>query len=309
VRNCEILGVLGEGSFGSVLMMREPNTGKEYALKVVRKEQMRAENQEEMMRSERDLMMLLDCEFIVRLYRAYEDNEFVALLLEVCFGGELYDVYSENDIYGDEAHARFYLASVALGLLHLHNKRIVWRDLKLENLLIDCKGYLKLTDMGIAKMVLGVTYTICGTADYFAPETLRQSGHNRAVDWWACGVLTFIMMTGFAPFDAPDNASIYRNIVKGITKVNFPKSMSPESVEVVKALCKKKPNDRLPMQRGGASKFMDLPFFKGLSFDDLGMKKVDAPFVPQPFDKSTVEKRELSRPLNLDYKELSDWND
>merc|ERR1712232_1292472 len=155
--------------------------------------------------NEKKCMELLSSPFIVRLFGAYRDDEHIYLLLEPCFGGELFDFFNANkQFWGCPVHARFYAACVSCGLEHMHGRRVIYRDLKLENCLLNSSGYVKLTDMGIAKMVVGKTYTCCGTADYFAPETLRQTGHNRAVDWWALGVLIFIMMTGRSPFDAPD---------------------------------------------------------------------------------------------------------
>merc|ERR1719356_1856551 len=134
--------------------------------------------------------------------------------------------------------AKFYIGCVTMGLSHMHLKRVIYRDLKLENCLLDCSGYLKLTDMGIAKHVIGKTFTVCGTADYFAPETLRQQGHNRAVDWWASGVLLFIMMTGRSPFDAPETQQIYKNIIKGIAKVCFPENFASDLTDTIKSLCR-----------------------------------------------------------------------
>ncbi|CAL1167282.1 unnamed protein product [Cladocopium goreaui] len=139
----------------------------------------------------------------------------VYFLLQAALGGELFDVYTDQDFWGQADKARFYVACVALGLSHLHSKHVIWRDLKLENCLMDAKGYLKITDFGISKMVTGKTYTVCGTADYFAPETLKQVGHNRAADWWALGIMLFIMIAGYSPFDAPEVTQIYKNIIKG----------------------------------------------------------------------------------------------
>merc|ERR1712151_234582 len=133
---------------------------------------------------------------------------------------------------------------------HMHSRRVIYRDLKLENCLLTLQGYLKLTDLGIGKVCVGKTYSVCGTADYFAPETLRQIGHNRAVDWWAAGVLLFIMLSGRSPFDAPEVPQIYKNIIKGMSKVAFPSPCPSDAKDVVRALCKKKPEDRLPMQKG-----------------------------------------------------------
>merc|ERR1719162_2329143 len=136
-------------------------------------------------------------------------------------------------MFGSEKHAKFYAACVAMGLEHMHSRRVIYRDLKLENCLITITGYLRLTDLGIGKVCVGKTYTVCGTTDYFAPETLRQTGHNRAVDWWALGVMIFIMMSGRSPFDAPDAMQIYKKIIKGFPKVHFPPDITDTCVSIV----------------------------------------------------------------------------
>merc|ERR1719454_2331940 len=189
--------------------------------------------------------LLKDSDFIVKLCSTYRDATNVYLLLEPCFGGELFDVYNEHLCFGSERHAKFYSACVTLGLEHMHDRKIIYRDLKLENCLLTTSGYMKLTDMGLAKVVIGKTYTVCGTADYFAPETLKQVGHNRAVDWWALGVMVFIMMSGRSPFDAEDAMQIYKNVVKGFKKETFPSDFSDELITFIKGLCRKKPEERI----------------------------------------------------------------
>merc|ERR1712056_20701 len=175
------------------------------------------ENRGQSVQNERSILYLIESDFVVRLYMTYQDRNNIFFMMEPVLGGELFDVYSDNDLFGQINVARFYIACVTFALQHLHQKRVIYRDLKLENCLVDGSGYLKLTDMGIAKIVIGKTYTICGTADYFAPETLKNTGHNRAVDWWACGILLFIMASGQSPFDAPDVTQIYKNIMKGFS--------------------------------------------------------------------------------------------
>merc|ERR1712176_318752 len=147
----------------------------------------------------------------------------------------------DHDLFGKMNYARFYIGCVINALWHMHFKRVIYRDLKLENCLLDEMGYCKITDFGIAKVVVGKTYTVCGTADYFAPETLKQVGHNRAVDWWALGIMLFIMMAGRSPFDAEDVMQIYKNIVKGFKNYTFPSEFSPELTNLVKGICRKVP--------------------------------------------------------------------
>ncbi|CAJ1390036.1 unnamed protein product [Effrenium voratum] len=204
------------------------------------------------------------------------------------------------------AKAAFYVACVALGLSHLHEKHVIWRDLKLENCLLTSKGYVKLTDMGIAKMVTGKTFTVCGTADYFAPETLKQVGHNRAVDWWALGVMLFIMIAGHSPFDAPEVTQIYKNIIRGLSKVQFPAGFSPEAEECVRSLCRKKPEDRITMQRGGIQNLWALAFFNGMNWEAVQDQTWPPPFVPET-DYDKISNRQLSRHVHIVWEGLQPW--
>jgi len=304
MERCKVSGALGEGSFGLVLLLSDQATSNKYALKGLNKAQLQKSNQEKMAEHERRVMLLFDSDFIVRLYGVYQDQNFIYLLLEPVFGGELYDVYTQQHLFGLEDHALFYIASVSLGLTHMHEHQVVWRDLKLENCLITTEGYLKLTDMGIAKRVAGKTFTVCGTADYFAPEVLRQRGHNRAADWWACGVLLFIMLSGRSPFDASDVTQIYKNIIKGMPKANFPKDLRADAKEVILALCRKNPQERVTMQKGGLSNLQEMHFFSAFSWKELQARTLVAPYIPPPPDFEQIAQKKLSQEVVIDWDEL-----
>jgi serine/threonine protein kinase len=308
LQSCITCGGLGEGSFGLVYLTEHVATKKVYALKVVSKRHIIEEQLSNMMKNERDVMMLLDSDFVVRLYRAYHDDISIYLLLELVTGGELFDVYHDGDLFCNLPVARFYFACVIMGLEHLHEKRVIYRDLKMENCLLDSTGYVKLTDMGIAKVVVGKTYTVCGTADYLAPETLRQLGHNRAVDWWACGVLLFIMCSGRSPFDAMDVQQIYKNIIKGFSKVKFPDTFPSDLVDVVKSLGRKKPEERLTMQKGGVENLRELPYFSGLDWWSLASRELPAPCVPEPLDREKIAAKKLSKEVDVSSPEISEWD-
>lgn len=305
---CTVSGSLGEGSFGTVLYVRDAETHQSYAIKALNIGLLREQNQESMVKNERDLMQIMSSPFIVNLFHAYKNSDFVYFMMEAVLGGELFNLYSDNDLWGRLDLARFYVASVCLGLEHMHSHRVVWRDLKLENCLVDSRGYLKLTDFGIAKMVVGLTYTVCGTADYFAPEVLKQQGYNRGADWWACGVLLFIMMAGRSPFDAPAVHLIYKNIVKGMTKVTFPKGCPLAVEEFIRALCKKKPEERLAMRKGGINNLKTTDFFEDFRWDDLLGERMTPPFVPPALDLDAITSRP-HRGVNTDFNDLEAWDD
>jgi cGMP-dependent protein kinase len=291
-----------------VYLLRCPESQSLYALKGLCKKHIMEEKMEVSVKNERSTMDLLDSDFIVRLHKSYQDSRYIYFMLEAALGGELFDIYTENDLFGKIDHARFYVACITMGLSHMHLKRVIYRDLKLENCLLCPKGYCKLTDMGIAKVVIGKTYTVCGTADYFAPETLRQVGHNRAVDWWALGVMTFIMCAGRSPFDAPEVSQIYKNIIKGFSKVKFPKTFPSDLIDCIKSLCRKKPEERVTMQKGGVDNFKEMPFFSSICWEKVAHQKQDPPFIPAEIDFQKIRDKKAERPFTLDVNAVQAWD-
>jgi serine/threonine protein kinase len=308
VRRTERVGSLGEGQFGSVLLLRDKQTGSRYALKAMSKHTIAEEDIGQCVQNERSVMMLMESAFVVRLFQTYQDDANVFFMMEPVMGGDLFDIYNDCDLFGDICHARFYIACVAVGLSHMHAHRVMYRDLKLENCLVDDRGYLKLSDMGIAKVVVDKTFTVCGTADYFAPETLKQVGHDCAVDWWACGVLLFILATGKSPFDAPEVTEIFRNIFRGIGKVAIPENTPPDVVEVVKALCRKKPEERAVLQPDGSTGLKAMSFFAQLDWAGLERRELPAPFAPPPADLGKLAKKRLEREVDLRVEDVYEWD-
>merc|ERR1719284_2075716 len=154
--------------------------------------------------------------------------------MEPALGGEIYVIYHRKCFHGSLNHARYYIASVVLALEHLHERYVIYRDLKPENLLLGAKGHLKVTDMGLAKFTMGKTYTTCGTPEYFAPEVIRSTGQTRAVDWWTLGILTYELMAGSSPFVADNAMAMYGKVMKGIEKITFPAKAQGATEEIVK---------------------------------------------------------------------------
>lgn len=284
-------GVLGRGAFGYVSLERDAETGELYALKAMSKGHIVQEKLKAAVCNEKSCMELLSSDFVVSLVNTFTDEANVYLLLVPCFGGELFDVYTDHpSFFGSEQHCQFYSACVAMGLDHMHSRKIIYRDLKLENCLLTLTGYLKLTDLGIAKVCVGKTYTVCGTADYFAPETLRQTGHNRAVDWWAMGVMMFVMISGRSPFDAPDQMKIYRKIMKGFGKVSFPEECPELLSNCIRALCQKNPEERLTMGSLGVQNLKDHPWYRTFSWKNLDLQRMSAPYVPSKTEEQILAK-------------------
>merc|ERR1719394_1989828 len=200
--------------------------------------------------------------------------------MESALGGELYATYNRRNFHGSEKHAKFYIAGVICAFEHMHERRIIYRDLKPENLLINEEGKLKVTDMGLAKFVIGMTYTTCGTPDYFAPELIASIGHTNAVDWWTLGILIFELMSGHPPFESAYPMQIYSKVMKGINKVNFPPKCQGAVGDVIRALLKNEPSERLPMRPGGVKNLKAHKWFENFSWDDMANLAVDQPYKP-----------------------------
>merc|ERR1719507_1538686 len=189
--------------------------------------------------------------FVIRLNETYNGSQSLYFLLEPALGGELYATYARKGLHGSEKHARYYIAGTVLAFEHCHERRIIYRDLKPENLLFTDKGHIKLTDMGLAKFVIGKTYTTCGTPDYFAPEIIASTGHTNAVDWWTLGILLFELLSGHPPFESAYPMQIYSKVMKGINKIPFTAKCQGNVEALIKGLLKKEPSQRLPMKAGG----------------------------------------------------------
>lgn len=163
-------------------------------------------------------------------------------------GGELFQHLSNAKRFS-EKQAKFYAAQIALGLGHLHSKDFIYRDLKLENVLMDDNGYVSLTDFGMAKIVRDgeIAKTFCGTPEYLAPEVLEGEGYDKTADWWSLGILTFEMMNGLPPFYNKSQSLMFKLIKEGEVKFSEKVKLTPEAQDfILKVLCKN------PKQRLGA---------------------------------------------------------
>ena len=215
----------------------------------------------------------------------------VYLLLEYVPGGELSSIL-QTAKFLVEPVASFYTACITSALEHMHDRQIVYRDLKPSNILIDGDGYVKVVDFGLAKLGSSKTFTLCGTPEYLAPEIISNVGHTLAVDWWALGVIVFELLVGRPPFVAEkDPMSIYKQILAA--KLPPPRkgapSLSRDSLSFVRQLCLKQPSNRLGCRRRGAEDVRCHPFLARINRRRLEKKLLQPPCIPQltgPLDAS-----------------------
>jgi serum/glucocorticoid-regulated kinase 2 len=194
VADFDLLKIVGKGAFGKVMLVRKKNSadeGKVYAMKVLRKDVIAAKGQIEHTKSERDILFEVRHPYIVRLRYAFQSDDKLYLVTDYYNGGTLF-YHLRKSRHFTEDRARFYAAELLSALDHLHKLNIIYRDLKLENVLMDHQGHLALTDFGLSKQNIDVTggaTTFCGTAEYIAPELLKGQKYGPAVDWWSFGIL------------------------------------------------------------------------------------------------------------------------
>jgi len=298
------LGLLGCGGFGAVELYEHKISKETYAMKGLSKGYIVKTGMQESVMNEKNILMMTNSPFIIRLWETYNGAQTMYFLLEPALGGELYATYNRKGFHGSEKHAKFYIAGTIEGFSHLHERRIIYRDLKPENLLLNDLGQLKITDMGLAKFVIGKTYTTCGTPDYFAPELIASTGHTNAVDWWTLGILVFELMSGHPPFESAYPMQIYSKVMKGISKVPFPPKCQGNAGELIKSLLKKEPSERLPMRPGGVKNLKEHAWFSGFEWDQCKAGTADPPYKPVVKSKKDIANfsaRKEDMPRQLEY--------
>lgn len=305
-KDLQRIGLLGCGGFGAVELWEHKTNGDTYAMKGLSKGYVVKTGMQESVMNEKNILLMTASIFIIKLYECYNGAQTLYFLMEPALGGELYATYNRKGFHGSEKHARYYSAGVVFAFEHCHERHIIYRDLKPENLLLTDSGNLKLTDMGLAKFVIGKTFTTCGTPDYFAPELIASTGHTNAVDWWTLGVLIFELMSGHPPFESAYPMQIYAKVMKGISKVPFPPKCQGPVGDLIKALLKKEPSERLPMRPGGCKNMREHKWYADLNWDALGNGSNDAPYKPVVKSKKDIANfsaRKEDMPKQLEYKD------
>lgn len=279
-RDLRRVGVLGVGGFSKVELFEHAKTIQTYALKSMDKGLIKKQNVYEHALSEKNTLVMTNHPFIVKLHETYSNDQYLCILLEACLGGEVFGTYNKFGLHGSEEHARFVCASMALALEHLHERKIIYRDLKPENVLLTSQGYTKLTDFGLAKFVIGKTYTTCGTPEYFAPEVVSSTGQSLGLDWWSFGIMIFELMTGKTPFEAPNPMTMYCKICKGVNHIYIPNNILGTIEGLVRCLLRAEPMERLPMKSGGLINLRTHKWFLDFDWTHLKDQKLRSPFTP-----------------------------
>uniref|UniRef100_A0A8C9TLV2 protein kinase C n=1 Tax=Scleropages formosus TaxID=113540 RepID=A0A8C9TLV2_SCLFO len=276
------VAVLGRGHFGKVLLAEYKSTGEMFAIKALKKGDIVAREEVDSLMCEKRIFETVNSvrhPFLVNLFACFQTKDHVCFVMEYAAGGDLM-MHIHADVFS-EPRAVFYAACVVLGLQFLHDHKIVYRDLKLDNLLLDTEGYVKIADFGLCKEGMGFrdrTSTFCGTPEFLAPEVLTETSYTRAVDWWGLGVLIFEMLVGESPFPGDDEEEVFDSIVND--EVRYPRFLSTEAISIMRRLLRRNPERRLGAGERDAEEVKKHPFFRNVDWSGLLAKKARPPFVP-----------------------------
>uniref|UniRef100_A0A452SP48 Protein kinase N2 n=1 Tax=Ursus americanus TaxID=9643 RepID=A0A452SP48_URSAM len=274
--------VLGRGHFGKVLLAEYKHTNEMFAIKALKKGDIVARDEVDSLMCEKRIFETVNSvrhPFLVNLFACFQTKEHVCFVMEYAAGGDLM-MHIHTDVFS-EPRAVFYAACVVLGLQYLHEHKIVYRDLKLDNLLLDTEGFVKIADFGLCKEGMGYgdrTSTFCGTPEFLAPEVLTETSYTRAVDWWGLGVLIYEMLVGESPFPGDDEEEVFDSIVND--EVRYPRFLSTEAISIMRRLLRRNPERRLGAGEKDAEDVKKHPFFRLIDWSALMDKKVKPPFVP-----------------------------
>uniref|UniRef100_A0A3Q2QA33 Protein kinase C n=2 Tax=Fundulus heteroclitus TaxID=8078 RepID=A0A3Q2QA33_FUNHE len=293
--------VLGKGSFGKVMLAELKGTGQFFAVKSLKKDVVLMDNDIECTMVEKRVLSLgWNNPYLTHLYCTFQTKEHLFFVMEFLNGGDLMFHIQDKGRF-DFTRASFYAAEIVIGLQFLHSKGIVYRDLKLDNVLLDSDGHIKIADFGMCRentSDLNKARTFCGTPDYIAPEILLGQTYSFSVDWWSFGVLVYEMLIGQSPFQGDSEDELFMSI--RTETPHYPSWLTKESQSIIKMLLERDPSCRL----GVVDNIREHAFFNHINWEQLEKRQVKPPFKPKvksPNDYSNFDREFLSEKPRLTY--------
>ncbi|KAF9427051.1 Serine/threonine kinase [Podila epigama] len=277
------LAVLGKGNFGKVMLAEDKKGGELFAIKALKKESIVKHDEVESARSEKRIFQVANKArhpFLITLHSCFQTDSRLYFVMEYVRGGDLM-MHIQNDRRFGERRAKFYGCEVLLALQYFHENDIVYRDLKLDNIMLSLDGHIKIGDYGLCKenMAFGVTTrTICGTPEFMAPEIIEELPYDRSIDWWTFGVLMYEMLLGRAPFSGEEEDDIYDSIMDDEPDY---RGLGRHEQALVQSLLVKVPALRLGAGPTDAEEIKAHAYFRDVNFDDVYHKRIPPPFLPK----------------------------
>ena len=296
----EYISIIGRGGFGKVWKVCHKQTKKLYAMKEMNKAKIIDKKSEKSVKSERDLLSKLNHPFIINMHFSFQDTDNLYLVMDLLTGGDLrYHICKKR--YFTEEQTKFFISCIILGLEYCHYYNIIHRDIKPENLILDSRGYVHITDFGIAKIQTSNNHKeTSGTPGYMSPEVLCGQNHTISVDYFAIGVMGYEFMMGVRPYLGTNRKEIKEKIMAKqvvIHRKDIKNGWGVEAADFINRLLQRKPGKRLGAH--GASEVKNHIWFKNYNWNDLYNKKLIAPYIPSNEDNfdykycNNVEKQGL----------------
>ncbi|KAM0848521.1 hypothetical protein ACQ4PT_054327 [Festuca glaucescens] len=313
----ELGRTIGEGTFAKVRIAKNMESGDHVAIKILDKAKVQKHRLVEQIRREICTMKLIQHPNVVRLHEVMGSKARIFIVLEYVTGGELHDKIADRGSLKED-EARKYFQQLINAIDYCHSRGVYHRDLKIENLLLDTAGNLKVSDFGLSAIseqvkADGLLHTTCGTPNYVAPEVIEDKGYDGALaDLWSCGVILFVMLAGFLPFEDDNVASLYKKI--SAAQFNCPSWFSDGAKKLIARILDPNPSTRMTI----AQLLKDRWFKNGYKppvFDEkcqTSLDDVDAAFGDseeklvkedmegQPASMNAFELISLNRGLNLE---------
>ena len=276
LNDLQCICTLGSGNYGTVCLVKNKKNNFLYSIKAIIIKNTVNENMCSSLLLEKRILLQIDHQFIVKLVKSLKDNKFIYFLEEYVLGKDLFDTIRDIGLL-DKYQNQFYSASLFLTLNFLHQKKIIFRDIKPENIMVSKTGYIKLIDFGAAKIINEQTNTIIGTPHYMAPEVIMGKGYSFQIDFWSVAICMYEFIVGYLPFgeDCKDPLDVYKVIIT--ENVVFPDYVKDELfISIVGKLLKKNVVDRLV-------KFEDIKndiYFQDFDWEGLNEMYLKPAFIP-----------------------------
>ena len=301
--NFEFLYIIGRGGFGKVWSVKSKKTNKYYALKQMSKVKIIDKKSIKSINSERELLSELYSPFIVNMHYAFQDKEYLYLVMDLLPGGDLRYHISIHKKFSEE-QTRFFICGIILSLEYIHSKNIIHRDIKPENLVLDEKGYIRLTDFGIAKKNLEDNSSeTSGTPGYMSPEVINSKNHSFPADYFALGVIGYEFMKGERPYKGKNRKEIkdqinerqaeitmkeiIKNNYESIESINEGDNWSKESISFINHLLRRNPKERLGYK--SINELKEHLWLKYYPWNLMYNKTLPSPFIPN--DKGNFDEK------------------
>lgn len=257
-----IHSIIGRGSFGDVYLVEKKDSNMLFAMKVLNKTKVFKDNLKRYAITERNVLSAIDHPFIVKLRYAFQNSEYLFLIMDYYPGGDLGSYLVDEGTF-NEKKAKVYIAEIILALEEIHKNDIIFRDLKPENVMIDAEGHIALIDFGLSKERVSSNNqgarSFCGSVAYLAPEMVKKSGHGKMMDWYLLGVLLYEMLLGVPPFYAETKEELFHNIEH--EELSLPEGLPKTLKDLLYGLLDKDADKRLGSKRGAQDIKMHPWFF------------------------------------------------